>query len=335
MLKDAIHEINHHNASGLSFEELYRNAYNMILHRHGQKLYDGLVDVLTTHLKRVATEVTNTPGEEYFLAELDRRWKNHVKSMQMIRDILMYMDRIFVIPNGLRPVHNLGLDLWRDHLMRCPTIRDRVQTVVLALIDRERSGERVGHATLRATSQMMMELGVAVYAADLEKPLLEATASYYRCEAHVKLIDSTCPEYLRGAERRLVEEARRVSDYLNPRSESRIVACVEEELLGRPMSAVLGAPNTGLIAMLSRDEHGESHQRLVQMVFTLRSEWCMCMRSVWARHAFIHFIIIVSDMHYRQPIARALYDATRTGRFRHDARAHGGSRARCWTGISL
>ena len=30
MLKEAIHEINHRNASGLSFEELYRNAYNMV-----------------------------------------------------------------------------------------------------------------------------------------------------------------------------------------------------------------------------------------------------------------------------------------------------------------
>ena len=32
-LHDAIREIHRQNASGLSFEELYRNAYNMVLHK--------------------------------------------------------------------------------------------------------------------------------------------------------------------------------------------------------------------------------------------------------------------------------------------------------------
>ena len=38
------------NNSGLSFEELYRNAYTMVLHKHGEKLYSGLREVATDHL---------------------------------------------------------------------------------------------------------------------------------------------------------------------------------------------------------------------------------------------------------------------------------------------
>ena len=38
-LQGAIHEIHKQNASGLSFEELYRNAYNMVLHKYGEMLY--------------------------------------------------------------------------------------------------------------------------------------------------------------------------------------------------------------------------------------------------------------------------------------------------------
>ena len=34
-----IKEIRKKNNSGLSFEELYRNAYTMVLHKHGEKLY--------------------------------------------------------------------------------------------------------------------------------------------------------------------------------------------------------------------------------------------------------------------------------------------------------
>lgn len=50
LLKNAIQEIQKKNNSGLSFEELYRNAYTMVLHKHGERLYTGLRDVVRDHL---------------------------------------------------------------------------------------------------------------------------------------------------------------------------------------------------------------------------------------------------------------------------------------------
>lgn len=50
LLKNAIQEIQKKNNSGLSFEELYRNAYTMVLHKHGERLYSGLKEVVTDHL---------------------------------------------------------------------------------------------------------------------------------------------------------------------------------------------------------------------------------------------------------------------------------------------
>lgn len=49
-LKTAIQEIQKKNNSGLSFEELYRNAYTMVLHKYGERLYNGLRDVVKDHL---------------------------------------------------------------------------------------------------------------------------------------------------------------------------------------------------------------------------------------------------------------------------------------------
>ena len=51
LLKNAIQEIQKKNNSGLSFEELYRNAYTMVLHKHGERLYNGLREVVTQHLE--------------------------------------------------------------------------------------------------------------------------------------------------------------------------------------------------------------------------------------------------------------------------------------------
>ena len=50
LLKKAIQEIQKKNNGGLSFEELYRNAYTMVLHKYGEKLYTGLREVVTDHL---------------------------------------------------------------------------------------------------------------------------------------------------------------------------------------------------------------------------------------------------------------------------------------------
>ena len=58
----------------------------MVLHRHGDALYKGLVSLVTEHLKGVASEVNAERGEG-FLGELIKRWDHHTHSMQMVRDI--------------------------------------------------------------------------------------------------------------------------------------------------------------------------------------------------------------------------------------------------------
>ena len=51
LLKNAIQEIQKKNNSGLSFEELYRNAYTMVLLKHGEKLYTGMKEAVINHLE--------------------------------------------------------------------------------------------------------------------------------------------------------------------------------------------------------------------------------------------------------------------------------------------
>ncbi len=49
-LKTAIQEILRKNKIALNCEELYRNAYTMVLHKHGEKLYTGTREVVIEHL---------------------------------------------------------------------------------------------------------------------------------------------------------------------------------------------------------------------------------------------------------------------------------------------
>ncbi|KAJ9510776.1 hypothetical protein QJQ45_027594 [Haematococcus lacustris] len=182
VLEDAIHEIHNQNASGLSFEELYRNGYNMVLHKHGEKLYSGLIQTLTRHLQGIALALEASQGAP-FAQELKKRWDDHNKSTQMIRDILMYMDRTFVVQQHRTPVFQLGLELWRDHVVRNKHISDRLSSFVMDAIQRERSGEAIDRGLVRSITQMLVDLGHQVYVDDFEKQFLETSAAFYKVPA--------------------------------------------------------------------------------------------------------------------------------------------------------
>ena len=130
-LASAMDEIHNRNASTLSFEELYRNAYNLVLHKHGGLLYDGVEDGLARHLRVSGGRLvrlggrcdvgaeddgaqSSAGGDAYrLLTEHSRAWKEHRITMVMVRDIFMYMDRTYVPQHRKRPVYDLGLWLFR------------------------------------------------------------------------------------------------------------------------------------------------------------------------------------------------------------------------------
>ena len=76
ILANAIDEIYNRNASQLSFEELYRNAYNLVLHKHGTLLYDGVSDKLSSHLLNTVNKLADF-AETKLLDEMASTWSEH------------------------------------------------------------------------------------------------------------------------------------------------------------------------------------------------------------------------------------------------------------------
>uniref|UniRef100_A0A061S151 Cullin 3 n=1 Tax=Tetraselmis sp. GSL018 TaxID=582737 RepID=A0A061S151_9CHLO len=252
-LEHAINEIHNKNASGLSYEELYRSAYNMVLYKFGDRLYNGLVETVTKHMKRVAEEIDSFQ-DDWFLDEMRFQWQDHNRCMQMIRDILMYMDRTYVRQHHKTHVHQLGLDLWRDHVIRHPSISERLRAILLDNIRRERKGEVINKNTMETTIKMLVDLGQRVYVDDFERHFLETSSEFYRVEAQELLSTCNCPEYLRRVAKRLEEESRRVSAYLDDSTGSKITAVVETELINNQMTVVLEMENSGLVALLQDEK---------------------------------------------------------------------------------
>jgi len=255
ILENAMHEIFNKNPSRLSFEELYRSGYNLVNNKFGQFLYDNLVMTLSVHLDAVGLSIESHRNED-FLQGLASAWSDYTSAMQIIHDILIYMNKTFVSQHGKTPTHELSLQLWDQRILQRPFIKSALQRGVLDAIQRYRAGERemlVREVPLATT--MAMDIGRGVYEALIEKPVEEDTSAFYRREAQNAIVDADCPSFLRLVERRLREEVAMIDVYLFDTSKQKILRRVEKEMLENQVDALVHMEDSGLLHQLKAGDY--------------------------------------------------------------------------------
>uniref|UniRef100_A0A8C5QQG3 Cullin family profile domain-containing protein n=1 Tax=Leptobrachium leishanense TaxID=445787 RepID=A0A8C5QQG3_9ANUR len=132
---------------------------------------------------------------------------------------------------------------------------------ILQLIDKERSGEAVDRSLLRSLLGMRSDL--QVYKESFEDRFLEETNCLYAADGQRLLQEREIPEYLHHVNRRLEEETDRVITYLDHGTHKPLIACVEKQLLGEHLPAIL---QKGLKSML--DENRVSDVTLMFQLFS-------------------------------------------------------------------
>jgi len=114
VLASSLREIHTKNASKLSFEELYRNAYKLVLKKRGETLYlrvkefeeewlanevqPRIISVLSPALllsssrgSAITTANEKRAAGDKLLHALKQAWEDHNLCMNMTTDVLMYM----------------------------------------------------------------------------------------------------------------------------------------------------------------------------------------------------------------------------------------------------
>ncbi|KAK4477614.1 hypothetical protein RD792_016852 [Penstemon davidsonii] len=261
ILEDAIDEIYNQNVSILSYEVLHRNAYNMVLHNFGDKLYSGVVSSITSHLKEIADSMEIVEGP-IFLEKLIYKWTEHNKAVQLIQDIMMYMERTYVKYTHKPSMHELGLNLWRENVIYSEKIQTRLRDKFLGLVHCERGGDVINRGLMRSLTKMLMDLCPSVYQENFEKPFLDESADFYRAESQQCIEHFNCGEYLKKAEKRLNEEIERVSNYLDVKTEAKIVSLVEKEMIESHIERLVHMENSGLVSMIMDDDKLEDLSRM-------------------------------------------------------------------------
>mmetsp|Transcript_12084 Transcript_12084/g.34989 ORF Transcript_12084/g.34989 Transcript_12084/m.34989 type:complete len:772 (+) Transcript_12084:120-2435(+) len=258
VLARAIDEIYNRNASQLSFEELYRNSYNLVLHKHGTLLYEGVTQKLISHLQTTVNRLAQVE-ETSLLDEMAKAWADHGITMIMVRDILMYMDRTYVTQQRRRPVFELGHHLFRVNVWEHPRIQSRVTELLLTTIASERAGLLVDdRSLLKANLGMLMELGQAdssnVYERHFETIFLGTTQEFYRLESLDYLSRNTATDYVSKASKRLEEEKDRALALALPiTTEGPLQRIMETELIERHGRTLVEMENSGFATLLTDD----------------------------------------------------------------------------------
>eukprot|EP00054_Salpingoeca_dolichothecata_P025251 m.174938 g.174938 ORF g.174938 m.174938 type:complete len:733 (+) comp25290_c1_seq1:50-2248(+) len=267
LLEHAIVQIQERNESELSFEELYRNAYNLVLHKHGTVLYKGLVNTISRHMITLKRRIESAMQNK-FLFTVNKIWEEHLTSMLMIRDILLYMDRTYLADEYNESVFDIGLAAFRDQVINTRRIRDHLQTTLLHLVHQERTGEFIERGEVKNACKMLVTLGINsrhVYEDIFQNPFLEQSAYFYRRESHQFLTEHDASVYLRKAEARLEEELARVKHCLDPATEPLIVDTVEAELITKHLREIIDMDNSGLVHMLQHNKFDDL-RRMYQLL---------------------------------------------------------------------
>ncbi|TAQ84976.1 hypothetical protein B7494_g6688 [Chlorociboria aeruginascens] len=290
ILRSALREIHEKNASKLSFEQLYRASYKIVLKKQGDRLYDrvrefeeqwfgttvmpGIRKLITNNLLNISLgglsgstgNERRLTGEE-FLKGLKVSWEDHNTCMNMTTDVLMYMDRVYCGDHQKASIFTAAMGLYRDHILRSRLADsdfltfDILNSVVLDQIAMEREGDVINRHLIRSVVYMLEGLYESddenehekLYLTVFEIEFLNKSRIFYQNECLALLRGSDTSSWLRQTQKRLAEESDRCNTTISKLTSKKIQDVVDQELIKSHLAEFLAMEGSGIKAMIEND----------------------------------------------------------------------------------
>ena len=292
-LSKSLREIHTKNASTLSFEELYRSAYKLVLKKKGETLYARVKDfeqnwlahevrpriledlpetLLEAHGSATLTANERRVAGEKLLRSLKQAWEDHNLCMNMTTDVLMYMDRVYCSDNRKPSIFNASMGQFRDYVLRTPlpgpgaiTIAAVLYAVILDQIQMDREGDIVNTALIKACSYMLEGLYESddesetnkLYLMSFEPAFLSASETFYKTAGESLVAKGDASNFCKHAKRAAENEEDRCRSTLSTLTSAKIKLVVENELVKKNLPEVIALENSGVKYMLDNDRLGD------------------------------------------------------------------------------
>ncbi|KAN0061283.1 hypothetical protein ACQY0O_006129 [Thecaphora frezii] len=213
-----------------------------------------------------ADAIARIQAGERLMTAIRDTWLDHRSCMSTLSDILKYADRVYVPQANVPSTNKLGLELFRDSVVRSTKfpIQIHLYSTLLTHIQIEREGFVISRSLVKSNIDMLGDLthvkrGVpaaqqpSVYTHDFEPAFLSTSAAFYKAEAERLLDTCDAARYLSHVDRRLQEEMNRVSVYLKPETQQPLQQLLEKHFLANHLSTIVDMPGSGLVTMLDEN----------------------------------------------------------------------------------
>lgn len=240
----------------------FMKAYSVVVQfgdqqQHSLKLYTYYKRVIGEYCEENVAAMKDISGEE-LLRKLSELWEKQTILVFWMQRVFQYLDRFFTKNNSEYPdLFSAALRSFEESAYN--HLKDKCIQALITTINRERNGHDIDQDIVRALIEMLSTVGdgqpkivkqrqtadcgfggerlwwqsqtKGLYKNHFESALLVDTADYYRNKVAGWLAERSCPAFLEEVARRLEDEERRLSAYLDRSSEQELMAVVQRELI--------------------------------------------------------------------------------------------------------
>lgn len=261
ILANAISQIQNKNVSNLSYEQLYRKAYVLVLRKFGGKLYDNVTEAIKSHLLNRREYLVSLSGNhELFMQTLIQEWNDHLQSMKFISDVLMYLNRVYVKEHKKLLIYDLGIMLFKDNVIKFNDheIGFKVIDIVINEVTKSRLGSVITSTMYITKIINMMELlvestasseyfyGDTYYQVYFEPKFLQSSEDTFQTLSTEYVSYNLGTKYLQLTTQFIKDEENRVKFYLPPSTYPKLIDLMNNIMIKDKIDKMILSPNQGL-----------------------------------------------------------------------------------------
>lgn len=203
--------------------------------------------------------------------------------------------------SNLKPVMKLGFDRFHEVVLMCTPIAMNLQTTLQAQVKKDRAGESVERALIKALLQMMVDVqDHGFYLTYFENDFVKDSLSHFVEDSNGCLSSMDSSQYLNRVKQVITQETDRTQHYLQLDSSQtvsshKIQQAINEAYLAPHVSKILTGLNNAEVYMLENDKYED-----LQLMYSLlkRVNAHPAMRDVLRAHVEGKGKAIVSDEEY-------------------------------------
>lgn len=260
VLSSAIKQIQQKNVSNLSYEQLYRKAYSLVLRKHGAKLYEDVSKLVVDHLIHRRTTLLHQTAmlvNEDFMKMLISEWDEHLQLMKFISDVFMYLNRVYVREHKKLLIYDLGIQLFKEHFIKANDneVGNRLVEIVIGEITKSRKGEAIAtkmHVTkvinmfellIEVGTNNDLQYGENYYQRYFEPVFLTRSETFFYWLADDLMSSNNGSKYLTNASQFIKDEEARTNLYLPSSTHPKIVSLMDNIIIKDKIDKVMSYSN--------------------------------------------------------------------------------------------